>query len=152
MNTLLISLLSTIILGGYPQDNNIPSDVYADYLPIVDQAVYKCRYAKPEKVNVKLLWDLVKIEVKYNPPSQLKGMLLAAACHESGYNPNVTRQLKSVKKKCRFRSQKKLWIAAWVTSIRYPKASGRCYEKPLHLRILKKWKRNIKKNSKLTGC
>ena len=195
MNTLLTALISTAILGGYPQDNNIPDDIYTDYLPIVDQAIYKCRYARPEKVNVKLLWDLVKIEAKYNPPPELQGMLLAAACHESGYNPkalgdytkkghprahgilqqwkwvkkygvnrlnphqaadfwmkHVVRQLKSVKKKCRFRSEKKLWIAAWVTSIRYPKASGRCYEKPLHLRILKKWKRNLRKNSKLTGC
>lgn len=196
MNVLLTTLLSTVILGGYPADNNIPKDLYHDYLPIVDEAIYNCPYAKPEKVNVNLLWDLVKIEAKYNPPKSLRGMLLAAACHESGYRPNalgdftkrtrrprakgivqqwkwvekygvnrfnphqaadfwmkhVVRQLKSVKRKCRFRSTKRLWIAAWVTSIRYPKPSGRCYERPLHLRILKKWKRNIKRKSKLTGC
>jgi len=195
MNALLTTLISTAILGGYPQDNNIPDDIYANYLPVVDQAIHKCHYARPEKVNIELLWDLVKIEAKYNPPPELQGMLLAAACHESGYNPgalgdytkdghpraqgilqqwkwvkkygvdrldplqaadfwmkHVVKQLKRVKKKCRFRSERKLWIAAWVTSIRYPKASGRCYEKPLHLRILKKWKRNLRKNSKLTGC
>jgi len=196
MNVLLTTLLSTVILGGYPQDNNIDEDLYYAYLPIVDEATYNCKYAKPEKVDVNLLWDLVKIEAKYNPPEAVRGMLLAGACHESGYqsdamgdftkrtrrprakgimqqwkwvekygvnrfNPHqaadfwmkhVVRQLKSVKKRCKFRSQKRLWIAAWVTSIRYPKASGRCYERPLHLRILKKWKRNIKRKSKLTGC
>ena len=196
MNALLTALISSAIMGGYPQDNNIPQDIYDDYASIVDQATYKCPYAKPEKVNVKLLWDLVKIEAKHNPPPELQGMLLAAACHESGYNPkalgdytkktrypraqgilqqwvwvkkygvdrfnphqaaefwmkHVVRQLKKVKKQCRFRSQKKLWIAAWVTSIRYPKTSGRCYERPLHLRILKKWQRNIKRKTKLTGC
>ena len=196
MNVLLTTLLSTVILGGYPQDNNIDEALYYAYLPIVDEATYNCKYATPEKVDVNLLWELVKIEAKQNPPEALRGMLLAAACHESGYQPNalgdftkrtrrarakgimqqwkwvekygvnrfdplqaadfwmkhVVRQLKSVKKRCKFRSQKRLWIAAWVTSIRYPKASGRCYERPLHLRILKKWKRNLKRKSKLTGC
>jgi hypothetical protein len=193
MNVLLTTLVSLSIFNGYP-DNLTPA-VHEAYSSIVDEATYNCRYAKPEKVDVKLLWELVKIEDKYKPPRELRGMLLAAACHESGYNPkalgdytkkryprakgilqqwiwvekygvnrfdplqagdfwmkHVVKQLKSVKKRCKFRSQKRLWIAAWVTSIRYPKASGRCYEKPLHLRILKKWKRNIKKKSKLTGC
>ena len=194
MNTLLSTILSVTILGGYPQDNSISKDLYYSYLPIVDQATYNCRGAKPENVDVQLLWDLVKIEAKYNPPEELKGMLLAAACSESGYNPkalgdfknkrprakgilqhwkwvekygvdrfkpldaadfwmkHVTNQLKKVKRKCRFRSERKLWVAAWVTSIRYPKPEGRCYEKPLHLRKLKKWKRNIKKNNLTTGC
>jgi hypothetical protein len=196
MNTLLITLIPTIILGGYPQDNNIAEDLYYDYVAIVDQAIYNCPKISPEKVDSTLLWELVKIEAKYKPPKRLRGMLLAAACHESKYNPkavgdftkkrkpraegivqqwrwvekygvnrfnpdqasdfwmkHITSQLKSVKRECKFRSKTRLWIAAWVKAIRYPKASGRCYEKPLHLRILKKWKRTIKKDySDDTGC
>jgi len=196
MNSLLITLLSTFVLGGYPQDSKISDQLYYDYVEIVDQAIYNCKYAKPEKVNKKLLWSLVKIENKYNPPEALRGMLLAAACFESGYKTtargdftkkrrpraigilqqwkwvekygvdrldplqaadfwmrHVVRQLKSVKRKCKFKSKKRLWIAAWVTSIRAPKAKGRCYEKPLHLRFLRKWHRTIKKKyPKGRGC
>ena len=52
MNALLTALISSAIMGGYPQNNNIPQDIYDDYVNIVDQATYKCPYAKPEKVNV----------------------------------------------------------------------------------------------------
>jgi len=84
MNTLLSTILSVTILSGYPQDNSISKDLYYSYLPIVDQATNNCRGAKPENVDVQLLWDLVKIEAKYNPPEELKGMLLAAALIVTG--------------------------------------------------------------------
>jgi len=160
------------------------------YSDVVYQAINNCPGLDASKVDQKLIWDLAKIENKYNPPESLKGMVLAAACQESKYNPNakgdrkfskrrkpkaigilqfwpwakkyidrkdphqsadfwmkrIVKQLDtSVKRNCKFRNKKRRWIAAWVTAIRYPKKGGRCYEKPKHYSLLKKWYRNIKK-------
>ena len=160
------------------------------YSDVAYQAINNCPGKKASTVNQKLIWDLIKIENKYNPPESLRGMLLAAACQESKYNPHakgdrkfsktrkpkaigilqfwpwankyidrtnpfqsadfwmkrIVKQLStSVKRNCKFRNEKRRWIAAWVTAIRYPKKGGRCYEKPKHYRLLKKWYRNIKK-------
>ena len=56
---------------------------------------------------------------------------------------HIMRMLPKVKKQCRFRSTKRLWIAAWVTGIRYKKPGGRCNEKPLHYKQLKKIRKAI---------
>tara|TARA_R110000824_G_scaffold285090_7_gene473339 strand:+ start:7114 stop:7827 length:714 start_codon:yes stop_codon:yes gene_type:complete len=163
----------------------------ATYQELVDEAVFNCPNVKNIiKVDEKLLWKLVAIEKKYDPPASLRGMLLAAACMESGYNPvargdrkfskkreakavgilqfwpwaekyidrenplesadfwmkRIKRQLKkSVKKNCSFKSEKRKWLAAWVTAVRSPKKGGRCYEKVKHYGLLKRWHRSIKK-------
>ena len=66
---------------------------------------------------------------------------------------HIQKKLHVAERKCGFKNLKKKWIAAWVTAIRYPKPEGRCYEKPRHLRILKKWHRNIKNSkNKEDGC
>ena len=58
----------------------------------------------------------------------------------------IKRQLKkSVKKNCSFKSEKRKWLAAWVTAVRSPKKGGRCYEKVKHYGLLKRWHRSIKK-------
>ncbi len=57
------------------------------YDELVFEAINSCKYAKRSKVDEKLLWRLVKIERQYNLPESLRGMTLAAACHESGYSP-----------------------------------------------------------------
>tara|TARA_B100000131_G_scaffold46985_1_gene41697 strand:+ start:1029 stop:1604 length:576 start_codon:yes stop_codon:yes gene_type:complete len=182
-----ITILSTLsTFQSLPEDQ-------AAYEEIVEQATFNCpRIRNPEKVNQKLLWELVNIEREFNVPPVYRGMLLAAACHESGYNPNakgdrkfskkrkpkaigllqfwkwaekyidrtnpiesarfwmkrIKRQIPFIKKKCRWRSEKRIWLAAWVTAIRYPKKSGRCYEKPKHYYQLKKWKKAIEKKRK----
>ena len=59
---------------------------------------------------------------------------------------HIHKRIHRVGKTCGFKAQARRWTAAWVTAIRYPKPGGRCYEKPLHLRVLKKWHRNIKKS------
>jgi hypothetical protein len=60
------------------------------YPELIDEAVFECPNVKNIlKVDEKLLWKLAEIEKKYNPPASLRGMLLAAACVESGYNPNA---------------------------------------------------------------
>lgn len=178
----------------------LPEDVQ-DYAYIIEQAE-KCKYSKGKEIDPNLLIELVRIEKRYNPPEELKGMLLAAACHESGFNPNalgdwrtkirkgkkvrvamavglfqmwpwwknkrgygvdrrnplqaadafmrhIVRQLPKVKKMCRYRYPEQRWIAAWVTAIRAPKKGGRCKEKPLHLRFLRRWHKNIERTY---GC
>ena len=75
-----------------------PGDAISD-AEIIDQAIFNCRFATPSKVDEDLLWQLLKIEDKYNVPDSLRGMLLAAACHESGYNPNAKGDRKFSKSK-----------------------------------------------------
>jgi hypothetical protein len=66
----------------------VSDEIYERYYLLVDQATYNCpNVSNPNRVNTKLLWDLAKIENSFNPPSKMRGMLLAATCHESGYSP-----------------------------------------------------------------
>lgn len=53
---------------------------------ILDQAISGCGGAKG-KYDRRLLRDLLRIETRYNVPEQLRGMVLAAACEESRFNP-----------------------------------------------------------------
>jgi hypothetical protein len=63
-----------------------------DYTDLVEQA-YQCRNAKLQALKSGIVENLVEIEnhyfVKYDIPEDLRGMLLAAACSESGYNPRA---------------------------------------------------------------
>lgn len=54
---------------------------------------------------------------------------------------HIARMVPKVKRQCRYRKPTKVWIAAWVTGIRYRKKGGRCKERPKHLRYLKKMHR-----------
>ena len=161
------------------------------YQEIREMAINNCKNKRPHKVDVELIDLLIEIEKNFNPPANLRGMLLSAACLESGYNPkakgdhkfsknkktpraigllqqwrwyekyygtvrtdasssantwmqHITRQIPKVKKRCKFKTAKRVWIAAWVHGIRAPKAGGRCYEKPNHYKLLKKWHRKIR--------
>jgi hypothetical protein len=190
MVAVLFTLMSII-----PTDASEPGcydPKYTAYNDIVNQAINNCPNRKPEKVDRDLIWSLVVIEESFSPPPELRGMLLAAACRESGYDPSakgdrkfskkrkpkaigllqfwpwaekyidrtnpihsakfwmkrIVKQLPSVRKKCKWKSKKRRWIAAWVTAIRYPKKSGRCYEKAKHYYLLRRWQKNIKKDKK----
>lgn len=172
----------------------VGDDPNPTYEEIRYEAIYNCKNNKAaSEATIKLVDNLIKIEKKYKVPASLRGMLLAAACVESGFNPkakgdyrkskragrlkpkaiglmqqwpwvkkfykidrtnplqaaeawmkHVVRQLKSVKRECRFRTEKKRWVAAWVKSIRAPKKKGnRCGERPTHYRLLKKWHRVV---------
>ena len=57
------------------------------YEDLVFEAQYSCRNANPDTVKEEVLWGLVAIEKRYNVPASLRGMILAAACSESGFNP-----------------------------------------------------------------
>ena len=54
---------------------------------------------------------------------------------------HIKRQLPGVKRNCKHRTLKKIWVAAWVTGIRYKKPGGRCSERPKHYRFFKKIRR-----------
>ncbi len=162
---------------------------------VLEQAVNNCKNKNAKDVDIDLLTKLISVEKEYNLPDDLKGMLLSAACYESGYNPeakgdhkfsknkktpkaiglfqmwpwwenkkygygidrtcpeqsadaymrHIHKQIKKVKKRCFFKTEERIWISAWVHAIRKPKKKGRCYEKPLHLALLKRWHKNIDK-------
>lgn len=173
---------------------NISAETPVTYRELVEQAIYSCPNANWGDVDEDLLWNLVDIEKKYDVPFKYRGMLLAAACSESGYNPyakgdhkfsksgkkpmaigilqlwpwyengkrgygvdrtdpiqsadawmkHIVKQIPKVKRKCKFKTQKNIWRAAWAYGIRYPKPEGRCYDRVKHLRIINKWHKNIK--------
>jgi hypothetical protein len=177
-----------------------PVNYEPTYQDLMYEAKHNCASADPSKVEDKILEDLVEIERKYNVPSSLKGMILAASCMESGHNPNakgdyrviknkklpmaigilqqwpwyektynidrtnhiqaadawmkhIHKKVHMVRRTCGFKGERKRWVAGWVAAIRYPKPSGRCFEKPRHLRVLNKWHREIKKSlAKGDGC
>ena len=139
---------------------------------------------------------LINVEKDFEPPPEMRGMILAAACMESGFKPGATgdrkfskskkkpmaigvlqqwsyyekaygtdrrdpesagtswmthivRQIPKVKKQCRYNKDDRVWLAAWVTGIRYKKKGGRCKERPKHYRLLRKWHRQIDRDRKL---
>ena len=163
--------------------------------PIVDFAVKNCKHVSQSRQieAYEVASILYSVENQYDVPKKLKGMILAAGCMESGFNPNamgdrkfsknkktpravgvlqlwkyyertygtnrrdpqssaeswmkhVVRMIPKVKKQCRYTSPEKIWIAAWVTGIRYKKPGGRCRERPKHLRLLRKWQKLIAKS------
>ena len=164
------------------------------YEELREQALLNCK--NNQNPDPDLIDALIKIEKTFNPPNKMKGMLLAAACMESGYNPDakgdrkfskskkkpmaigilqqwriyekmypgldrknpedaattwmkhIVKMIPRVKKQCRYKTDDRIWLAAWVTGIRYKKPGGRCAEKPLHYRLLKRWHRNILRDRK----
>lgn len=169
---------------------------YPTYEELKLKALYECPMRDSSKIDATIIDKLIEVEKQYNVHPSARGMVLAAACMESGFNPkakgdkkfsknkktpmaigilqmwrwyektykvdrtdvassahgwmkHIVRMLPRVKKQCKFKSEKKLWVAAWVTGIRYPKKGGRCYERPLHLRILRKWQKQVRKDRRL---
>ena len=152
-------------------------------------AVESCKRVSEKKraAALEVARKMYAVEKKFDVPKELRGMSLAAACLESGFNPSaegdktkkgrpraigvlqlwpwwvkyygtnrldpvsstnswmkhIVKQLPSVRRRCKPRTKRRLWIQAWVHAIRYPKKSGRCREKPLHLKQLRKIKRAL---------
>ena len=177
-----------------PIQNKINAAVTYDELH--DQALFNCPWAKITQEKEGIISQLIEIEKSFKPPARMRGMLLAAACMESGYNPlamgdrkfskskrkpmaigilqqwpfyekiypgtdrtnpvdaatswmsHIVKLIPKVKRACGFKTEAKIWLAAWVTGIRAPKEGGRCNERPLHYRLLKKWHKNIRKERK----
>jgi hypothetical protein len=202
--TSIISVASVLlfmqapVIDTYMVEYRGASEATITYEEILDEAIFNCPNRNPNEVDQELLEKLISIEKKYKVPNELRGMLLSAACMESGYNPvakgdyrirgkrkrpmaigilqqwpwyeskkaynidrkdpmqaadawmaHVIKQLKKVKKLCKFRTTERIWKAAWVTAIRYPKAGGRCKESPNHWRLLQRWHKKIRKNREI---
>jgi hypothetical protein len=180
-----------------PTNKNDYIQVYngpVTYEEIKHYAMRDCRF-NPDP-SEELVDALIDIEKTYAPPPSMRGMLLAAACMESGFrtdakgdrrfsknkrtpmaigilqqwpfyekaygtvrtNPHsaattwmqhIVKQIPKVKKQCRYKTEHRIWLASWVTGIRYKKAEGRCKERPKHYRLLRKWQRQIEKDRKL---
>jgi hypothetical protein len=63
---------------------------------------------------------------------------------------HIIRQLPKVRRHCRYSTQVRQHVAAWVHAIRAPRLGGRCRETPRHYRLLRRWKRLIRQQSQ--GC
>lgn len=137
----------------------IPAQQNYDYSDLIFEA-YKCSNAKEENVNPEIIAALSYIEneffVKYNIPNELRGMLLAAACNESGYNPKAKGDWRTGKngkrypmakgilqfwpwaeKKYKFiRGDYKLSAHFWMTHITKQRKRNRC---PGFFSELRKW-------------
>jgi len=188
-------LAMTMVTLQAPDSNfikpvNLPDDSVT-YDELKYYALYDCKNNKnPSSI---LIDALIKIEKSFNPPPSMRGMLLAAACMESGYNPvakgdkkfskdkktpmaigilqqwsfyekvygidrtdpheaamswmqHIVKQIPKVKRLCRHRSNKKIWLSAWTTGIRSKKKGGRCNETPNHYGLLKYWHKNIQED------
>jgi len=61
-------------------------------------AIRACPLRKSTKVNVALIDDLISIEKNFVLPSSVRGLLLSAACSESGYNPKARGDYRKSKK------------------------------------------------------
>jgi len=59
-------------------------------MAIVDIALTKCRNA-PKTTKKGFLVDLIKVEISLGVPEKYRGMVLAAACRESGYRAKPRR-------------------------------------------------------------
>jgi hypothetical protein len=195
MNFLILLLMATTPPEVYIETYDIDQPTYGE---VLKEAIHNCKGVDPEKVDIELLKKLIEVEKEFNVPPKFRGMILAAACQESKYNPvakgdrkfskdkktpmaiglmqlwpyyervykidrtkpeeaarawmqHIVKQIPKIKRNCRYRTDNKIWLAAWVTGIRYKKVGGRCREVPKHHRVLKKWHRNIKIKRK-NGC
>ena len=179
--------IAALVLGQIDLDEKDP------FRNLPEIAVQNCKHLKnatPDKkakalAVAKMLHDVESVQ---SIPEKMRGMILSAACLESGFNPSakgdrkfskskkkpmaigvlqlwpwyekyyrtnrrdpkssasgwlrhIKRQVPKVKRQCKFRSIRKIWVAAWVTGIRYKKPGGRCYERPKHYRFFLKIRR-----------
>tara|TARA_A100001391_G_scaffold183988_1_gene151571 strand:- start:1001 stop:1648 length:648 start_codon:yes stop_codon:yes gene_type:complete len=100
MNTLTI-LSMTVLSAFMPLNRDYASTKFVDpieisyensvtYDEIHDEAIFNCPWSKQmTEKKEKIVSLLIKIEMEQNLPSNLRGMLVAAACHESGFEVNA---------------------------------------------------------------
>ena len=199
--TLGILLVATTLVSTNAAANDFVkpiqnTKIQYSYSEILPEAIFHCPFSRGSAVdNIELVEALARIEKEYDLPHDLRGMLMAAACHESGYNPlargdhrfskvkkakaiglfqmwpwwekyykidrtdplasaraymeHIKKSLKKIKKQCRYKNERKAWLAAWATAIRTPKKTGRCGERPKFYRILNRWHNSIEEERKL---
>ena len=87
----------------------------------------------PRAIGVLQMWRFYEKAYgtnRYSPRSSALGWL-----------KHIKRMVPQVKRQCRYRTTRKIWVAAWVTGIRYRKPGGRCKERPLHYRYFRKMRK-----------
>jgi hypothetical protein len=179
-----LQVLLALLIAISPHNSPSPD------LDLAITAVDACKRVrhKNKPAAVAIAIKMLAVEKSMGIPEQFWGMSLAAACLESGFNPNakgdkrgkkykaigvlqlwpfyvkaygtdrrdpvsstaswlkhIISMVPKVKKKCRYKTTERIWVAAWVTGIRYRKPGGRCREKPLHYKQLKKIRKSISK-------
>jgi len=200
--TASVAVPSPAVARGFVKPiQSVETEKGPSYDELHDEALFSCPWAKMTHEKEGIISQLIEIEKSFNPPPKMRGMLLAAACMESGYNPSakgdrkfskskkkpmaigllqqwpiyekmypgmdrtnpkdaantwmkhIIKMIPRVKRDCKYRTDARIWLAAWVTGIRSKKVGGRCNERPLHYRLLQRWHKNIKKARKAaTDC
>jgi len=75
-----------------------PFDVTFEERVIIDEAL-TCKNQRGRQTDPLLLLEILRMEVRAGIPESIRGMSLAAACSESGYNPNAEGDHKFSKKR-----------------------------------------------------
>ena len=76
-----------------------PDESEITYEELHDAALFDCPFSDVNEEKQKIISTLIDVEKSHNLPPSLRGMLLAAACHESGYNPKAKGDRKFSKNK-----------------------------------------------------
>ena len=85
MITLIIALLTSSVSFSGIEGYKSPFSTYDE--SIISIAKEKCENARRDLVSTEFLTRLLDIEKELGIPFTYRGMVLAAACNESGYNP-----------------------------------------------------------------
>lgn len=85
---------------------------------------------KPRAVGVLQLWSWYEKTYKTNRRDPRSSAI--------GWIRNIKRVIPKVKRVCKYTTTRRIWKAAWVTGIRYPKPGGRCKESPKHYKYFLK--------------
>ena len=99
INIILIALMLVIFTPGKAKSGVSSNGDHVRYKEIAEIALSHCKNAKEKFSDPKLIWSIIEIEKKYGVPPSMRGMLLASACMESGYNPGAEGDHKFSKKK-----------------------------------------------------
>jgi|3_EtaG_2_1085321.scaffolds.fasta_scaffold08757_5 hypothetical protein len=87
MSVLILATVGVMLTGNFFFE--VP-DKYED---VYEQAVNNCHNRSPEQIDLSIVRKLIHIENNFfsvhDIPEELRGMLLAAACNESGYDPEA---------------------------------------------------------------
>jgi hypothetical protein len=107
MRYILVLLVAAIALIAFPAQGrefikpikSAQINTGPTYDEIHDEALFNCPWAKMTEEKQKIISKLIEIEKRFSPPPEMRGMLLAAACMESGFNPKAKGDRKFSKSK-----------------------------------------------------
>ena len=81
-----LNIILALSSNLYDTDFCRPTDLY-DLL--AEQAIESCTNRNSTGEELDIINHIISIEKEFNLPNSMKGMALAAACHESRFNPNA---------------------------------------------------------------